>query len=382
MHEMIKSGIQPNLVSFSSLIDAFAKFGKVTKAEEWFNQMLKLDVQPDAVIFNSLINACAKAGNTQKAHKWLGEMIRTPNVVPDAKTYNCLINACAKAGEIEKAEHWVAQMEKSGCEIDMITFGTVMHASAKIGNVARAEYWMDKMKRGGVTPNLVCYNTMVHACAQKGDCQRASWWMQCMRQNGVAPNKITYSSMMDVYTRVGDRASAVKMLEQMVSDGFAVDRVAFATLLRPSPKSSSGNDTPGGTVRWAYNVVIFAYLKAGNIGGLRKWSADVSTKEIPDQGRFLHEQLRTFCREVKSDHALAEMIMKAWPQVHTEDARSDRYEMDILSDGSTRASYPSSRTSSKENSQIYMNPGRFRALYAAGISDPSASDIQMECLSF
>jgi pentatricopeptide repeat protein len=242
---------------------------------------------------------------------------------------------------------------------------------------------MDKMMRCGVTPNLVCYNTMVHACAQKGDCQRASWWMQRMRQNGVAPNKITYSSMMDVFTRVGDRPAAVKMLEQMVADGFAVDRVAFATLLRPSPKNTS-NDTPGGTVRWAYNVVISACLKAGNIGGLRKWSADVSTKEIPDQGRVLHEQLRTFCREVQSDHALAEMIMKAWPQLLTEDARSDRYDMDLLSDPSTRApySYPSSRTSSKENSQIYMNPGRFRALYAAGIPDPSASDIQMECLSF
>lgn len=61
---MLQTGMRPDVVSFSTVIHAYARAGDVESAEAWFLQMLTEGVEANVISYNSVMDACAKAGHT------------------------------------------------------------------------------------------------------------------------------------------------------------------------------------------------------------------------------------------------------------------------------------------------------------------------------
>ena len=55
--------LQPNMRSYSSIINTCAQKADVERAEQWFCWMEKAHVQPNVVSYGSVINACAQKGD-------------------------------------------------------------------------------------------------------------------------------------------------------------------------------------------------------------------------------------------------------------------------------------------------------------------------------
>ena len=51
--------MQPDVRSYSSIINACAQNSDVKRAEQWFKRMEEAHVQPDVASYSSVINACA-----------------------------------------------------------------------------------------------------------------------------------------------------------------------------------------------------------------------------------------------------------------------------------------------------------------------------------
>merc|ERR1719388_728469 len=71
---MIDTEVEPDVVSYSAVIDACAKVGDSEKAKATFALMLQKGVKPSIVTFTSLARPFARRGNYQEVENIMREM--------------------------------------------------------------------------------------------------------------------------------------------------------------------------------------------------------------------------------------------------------------------------------------------------------------------
>ena len=160
-------GLQPNVVTFSALINTCARVGEADKALEYYREMLeKWSVNPNVTAFNVVIHACAKGRKGREAVGVYEEM-KGRGVEPTRSTYNSLLNACSKMSGVE-GEKGVREGEwggKKGREI------------------------FEEMKESGVGEDTVTMNSLVNLCRGEGDLEGAIKYYEEMKERFVRKGK-------------------------------------------------------------------------------------------------------------------------------------------------------------------------------------------------
>ncbi|MCV5003598.1 pentatricopeptide repeat-containing protein, partial [Escherichia coli] len=67
MSDMALKKIMPNVVTYSTMIDGYAKAGRLQDALNLFNDMKFLSIPLDRVLYNTLLSIYAKLGNFEEA---------------------------------------------------------------------------------------------------------------------------------------------------------------------------------------------------------------------------------------------------------------------------------------------------------------------------
>ncbi|KAK3262832.1 hypothetical protein CYMTET_28338, partial [Cymbomonas tetramitiformis] len=224
-----KAGVEPNVITYNSLISACEKGGQWEKALEVFAGMKKAGVEPNVITYSSLISACEKGGQWEKALEVFAGM-KKAGVEPDVITYNSLISACEKGGQWEKALEVFAGMKKAGVEPDVITYSSLISACEKGGQWEKALEVFAGMKKAGVEPDVITYSSLISACEKGGQWEKALEVFAGMKKAGVEPDVITCNVLLNALW--GDR--------QYANAIFFVEKVFTGDNL-PSGCSISGN---------------------------------------------------------------------------------------------------------------------------------------------
>lgn len=94
-------------------------------------------MQPNTVSYNSLLSACERCGQAERALEIFGMMEREAGptfgyTASSLVTYNTLISACGKAGMYNKASQLYAEMEEKGIRGDVFTLCGLIVACEKV----------------------------------------------------------------------------------------------------------------------------------------------------------------------------------------------------------------------------------------------------------
>lgn len=261
------SSIQPNALSFSTVMNAWAKTNIVTdegrkkisssskKVEELLQSMEKLheeglpNVQPNVISYNILLNAWAKEGEVRKIEDTIQRMIHLeiPGVSPDSISYSTLLTAYARLGTPEaalKADsllHQMLQLHNHGIESakpNVISFNTVIQCYAELGNCTKAEEWLQRLqdlyykhKDPDWKPDLAIYNTILRSWVVSGQPEKAENFLRQMILNDdtstnkkdfkcdldhfIKPNSRTFNIVLSAWAKIGEAERAEAILMEM-----------------------------------------------------------------------------------------------------------------------------------------------------------------------
>ncbi|KAK9115515.1 hypothetical protein Sjap_014462 [Stephania japonica] len=99
-----------DLFSWTTMISAFAVHGKGSKAIKAFDEMLRSGVEPNEVTFLALLSACSHVGLVEEGRKWFGTMKKVYGFEHKITHYGCMVDLLARAGFVEEAEEMIHRM--------------------------------------------------------------------------------------------------------------------------------------------------------------------------------------------------------------------------------------------------------------------------------
>ncbi|ERM97018.1 hypothetical protein AMTR_s00122p00003330 [Amborella trichopoda] len=168
---MGKRGLRLNIVMCITLIDALFKGGRIVEAaslvEETYHNgwesrgemglledMSKSGLKPNVITYTTLINRFCKINNASSASAVSREM-RKRGCFSNIVTYNALIDGLSNAGRKEEAVALLDEMHQSGLYQDVVTNNTLVYGLCKAHKVKGAFVLCKEMRKRGCYPDLL-----------------------------------------------------------------------------------------------------------------------------------------------------------------------------------------------------------------------------------
>lgn len=228
------SSIRPNVVVFSSAMNAWVKSGRSeapTKVEAFLKELKTLhrqfpgwsDMKPNQVTYATAIDAWAKVGNVEKVEELMQEMHKVSletgdkTIKPNVMALTGYLVALSKKGRMEEAEDVLKQMEdmNEAGELDgpptVVSYGAVLDGyarSTETGASHRAETLLhDMLKRyrngdSTVAPNAVSFNSVIFSHMKTGNIQAAESLLQQMHEEYVREGNVDVRPTLGTYNNV------------------------------------------------------------------------------------------------------------------------------------------------------------------------------------
>lgn len=140
--QCFSSVAEPDLVTWTSTISAYAFHGLPEESIKFFEEMLSQGVRPDPIAFLEVLSACSHGGLVSQGLHYFNSMVNEYQMVPDSEHYTCLVDLLSRAGLLDEASNVLALMPSApGSD----TFGAFIGACKVHGNMELANWAAEKL---------------------------------------------------------------------------------------------------------------------------------------------------------------------------------------------------------------------------------------------
>ena len=199
-----------DVITWNVMIGAYAGSGRGVEAYDLYLEMKGEGLQPNAVTFMSLLNDCASTG----ALEWVKDVhkhILEGGHESDVRAGNALVHMYAKSGSIEDARVVFDRLK----ERDVITWNVMIGAYAGSGRGVEAYDLYLKMKEEGFQPNAVTYMSLLNDCGSTGALEWVKDVHRHILEEGHESDVRVGSALVHMYAKSGSIEDAQLVFERM-----------------------------------------------------------------------------------------------------------------------------------------------------------------------
>jgi len=172
--------------------------------------MKEFQIQPDVVTYCTIMNAWSQAGFEEKCKEIFDNMLKS-GVKPDVHAYSILAKGYVRAKETEKAEELLGDMIESGVRPNVVIFTNVISGWGSSGRMDKAIKIFDKMCELGVSPNLRTFETLIWGYAEANQPWKSEEMLQLMEDFHISPTKSTFLRVSQAWRLAGLTEEAIRL---------------------------------------------------------------------------------------------------------------------------------------------------------------------------
>lgn len=126
-----------NVISWSTMINAFALHGDAENALKFFDKMKEENIEPNEITFIGVLYACSHAGLVEEGRKLFSSMIHEHKITPQREHYGCMVDLYGRANRLREA---LGVIETMPLAPNAIIWGSLMAACRIHGESELAEF--------------------------------------------------------------------------------------------------------------------------------------------------------------------------------------------------------------------------------------------------
>ncbi|KAJ7552760.1 hypothetical protein O6H91_06G069600 [Diphasiastrum complanatum] len=192
--QVVQKGLEANLFIGSALVDMYVKCGII---EDAYRVFCNLQVH-DVVSWSSMITGYVRYGQGEKALELFHQM-QKEQVKPDSITFVSVLNACASTVALETGRHIHAQVLRKGLESDIFVGSSLIDMYAKCGSIEDACKVFNNMP----FRNAVSWNAMILGFGMHGLGKNTCQMFEQMCQECAELNDATFVCLLAAFSFTG-----------------------------------------------------------------------------------------------------------------------------------------------------------------------------------
>lgn len=211
---MMALGVQPDLISYSSVIVGCAVARDLNAAVSIFEELMDSELPLDKQVFHNMLHVCSVTAGSAEALRVLRTMDE-----PDADAVAFAASACVGCSESPADVKRLTQIlaEANDCDVlpTIRIFNAAVATYANAKDTQRAFATFKSMRQAGVQPDVSTFNSLLSCCTN----QQMLDLVARMETQEIAPNVQTYRMRIKQCRWTGDTAQAKLLLNQMRENG-------------------------------------------------------------------------------------------------------------------------------------------------------------------
>lgn len=169
-----------DVLAWNIMMTGYADRGQGVLAVELFDNMIESKVNPDEVTFISLLCACSRSKMVYEGLKYFNSM-KEYGITPNLKHHACIVDLLGRAGQLEEAHEFVKQMPTKP---DAAVWGALLnacriHHQVELGELAAQNIFETDTKSVGY------FILLCNLYADNGKWDKVAKVRKMMRENGL-----------------------------------------------------------------------------------------------------------------------------------------------------------------------------------------------------
>ncbi|XP_071733394.1 pentatricopeptide repeat-containing protein At5g50990-like [Rutidosis leptorrhynchoides] len=234
--QIFKKMPKRDLISWNSMIGGFVRNTRFQEALGFFRKMLKSNMDPDKFTFSSIIIACGRVGALDQA-KWIHNLLIENNIELNFILSSALIDMYSRCGRIETAKSIFESVKDN----DVSVWNAMINGLAMHGLATDAVEIFSRMEGKNILPDAVTFVGVLTACSHCGLTQKGREYFDLMRTKYlITPQLEHYGSMVDLFSRAGLLEEAYEIIKGMPMEPDLVIWRAFLSGCRTQRNTDLG----------------------------------------------------------------------------------------------------------------------------------------------
>jgi len=242
--QMQANEIQPNTITFNTMLNAFAQCGTMQHAPQLLQDMKAAhpSVEPDIVTYSTLVKGYCYAGCLDRALQVFSDMQKEKRCAPDEVLFNSLLGGCAKEFRLDEALQLLDQMRKTGVAPSNFTLSMLVKLMCRCRRLDQAFSMLEDMsKEYNFKINIQVYTCLIQGCFHNGQIDKALAVYNRIITDGLQPDAMTYTVLVRGFLRAGSLYKATELVKHAHGlGGEAAMQAAYKGTAKPSPGVNAG----------------------------------------------------------------------------------------------------------------------------------------------
>ncbi|KAL6506860.1 hypothetical protein OROHE_022297 [Orobanche hederae] len=280
--EMRRRGIEPNVVTFGTLITGLCANLELNKAFSLKRRMEReFKIKPNAHIYIPLIKGLCNVDHLNKAIELKDEMLRN-ELKLDPAVFSTLISGYFKVGRKNEISGLLEEMGRHGCKPNTVTYNAMIHGYCQEKEIDSAFNALNnEMEKEGCKPDVISYNVIINALCRERKVSEANDLFEDMPRRKCRPDVVTYRTIFEGFCDVKQFKEAASILDEMIFMGYAHDSSSVSKYI---------NELVGGKNKELW-MCLFRLVKRNSIDRYiwRLVTSSVCRDNCPDAHELVHK---------------------------------------------------------------------------------------------
>lgn len=239
-----------DVVSFNTVIKGLAQKGEFNRAIAFLEEMTEKGVQPNTITFNTIMDSAVRCNKPAEAWRVLG-LMKTAGFCPDKYSCSILVKGLhagsgATEEQIQNCLGLIESMTAAGnSQLIEGMFQSLLDASVALGNLRLTKEILDRLRVQKVIPSAGTYNTLLKFLGGNSEFALCLQLWQDMRSSNNTPQAMitTFGMLIEIFVTNGQISQAFQ-LYQNVQDCWSLNEsgtTAFMAFARALCKAHRPN---------------------------------------------------------------------------------------------------------------------------------------------